>query len=75
MRRLLVGLVLSISLASSALAGVPFWGANESSPADTLPADLKPGEWIWGGDDGAGPDGGHRQPHRAARLRRIATAS
>ena len=32
---------------------VPFWGARESSPADTLPADLKPGEWIWGGDNKA----------------------
>lgn len=31
----------------------PFWGARESSPADTSPADLKPGEWIWGGDNKA----------------------
>ena len=30
---------------------VPFWGARTSSPADTPPSDLKPGEWIWGGDN------------------------
>ena len=30
---------------------VPFWGARQSSPADVAPADLKPGEWIWGGDN------------------------
>ncbi|MHC9085565.1 L,D-transpeptidase [Luteimonas sp. RIT-PG2_3] len=28
----------------------PFWGAKVSSPADTPPAALHPGEWIWGGD-------------------------
>ncbi|MET0226380.1 MAG: L,D-transpeptidase, partial [Dokdonella sp.] len=34
----------------------PFWGARNSMPVDTPPADLKPGEWIWGGDDRtAGP--------------------
>src|SRR5690242_1039107 len=30
---------------------VPFWGARESSAADVAPADLKPGQWIWGGDN------------------------
>src|SRR6201991_4168822 len=40
--------------ASCALAhAVPFWGARESSSADTPPADLKPGDWIWGGDNKA----------------------
>ena len=44
--------VLFASLADAA----PFWGARNSMPVDTPPADLKPGEWIWGGDDRtAGP--------------------
>ncbi|MCD9032716.1 L,D-transpeptidase [Luteimonas sp. Y-2-2-4F] len=34
-------------------AAVPTWGARESSPVDTPPAQLRPGEWIWGGDDRA----------------------
>lgn len=35
---------------------VPFWGARNSMPVDTPLADLKPGEWIWGGDERtAGP--------------------
>src|SRR6201991_4219116 len=54
MKRLLVGIALSISLASSAFASVPIWGAKASSPADTPPSALKPGEWIWGGR-GASP--------------------
>jgi len=54
MKRLLVGLALSLSLASSAMASVPIWGAKQSSPADTPPSALKPGEWIWGGR-GASP--------------------
>jgi len=28
-------------------AAVPFWGAKQSSPADTPPAALKPGEFVW----------------------------
>ncbi|HEY0334556.1 MAG TPA: L,D-transpeptidase [Stenotrophomonas sp.] len=28
---------------------VPFWGARQSSPANTAPSQLEPGEWIWGG--------------------------
>jgi hypothetical protein len=39
-----------LCLATTASA-VPFWGARESSGADVAPADLKPGEWIWGGDN------------------------
>jgi lipoprotein-anchoring transpeptidase ErfK/SrfK len=35
------------------LQAVPFWGAKQSSPADTPPSALKPGEWIWGGDSKA----------------------
>ncbi len=34
----------------SAFANVPFWGAKQSMPADTLVARLKHGEWIWRGD-------------------------
>ncbi len=26
---------------------VPFWGAKESRPPETAPADLKPGEFVW----------------------------
>lgn len=29
-------------------ANVPSWGARESSTVDTLPSDLKPGQWVWG---------------------------
>jgi hypothetical protein len=36
-------------------AAVPSWGARQSSPADMSPSQLKPGEWIWGGDNRAGP--------------------
>lgn len=54
MKRLLLGIALSISLASPAFASVPIWGAKQSSPADTPPSALKPGQWIWGGR-GASP--------------------
>ena len=49
-------LALLIGLASSTLApaaGVPFWGARQSSPVDTAPSALKPGEWLWAGDSKA----------------------
>lgn len=45
-----LSLALLLSLPPVVLA-VPFWGAKQSSPADTQPAQLKPGEWIWGGDN------------------------
>ncbi len=32
-------------------AATPVWGAHESRSVDTPPQDLKPGEWIWAGDD------------------------
>jgi len=54
MPRLLIAacFVLFVSFADAA----PFWGGRNSMPVDTSPADLKPGEWIWGGDDRtAGP--------------------
>lgn len=39
-------------LAVPALAA-PTWGAPKSSSVDTAPSQLKPGEWIWGGDSKA----------------------
>ena len=51
-----IGVGLAIAMAVPACAAVPFWGAKESSPAGTPSAALKPGQWIWGGDDkGMGP--------------------
>ncbi|PPU69441.1 hypothetical protein XpiCFBP4643_04730 [Xanthomonas pisi] len=53
--------LLSFALCCTLLIGgqalaVPFWGARQSSPADTLPAQLEPGQWIWGGvSKGWGP--------------------
>jgi hypothetical protein len=58
MKRLFIVIALSVSMARAmpAVASVPVWGAKVSSPADTPPAKLKPGEWIWGGRPvGAGP--------------------
>ncbi len=46
---LLIALMMS---AGQALA-TPSWGAPSSSPANTSPAALKPGEWVWGGDSRA----------------------
>jgi L,D-transpeptidase-like protein len=51
MHRLIASTLLTF--ACSLAHAVPFWGARESSSADTPPADLKPGEWIWGGDNKA----------------------
>ena len=44
--------VLLLAVASAA-AAVPVWGSRTSSSVDTLPSQLKPGEWIWGGDSKA----------------------
>ena len=54
MKRVLLTMALSLSLASTATAAVPVWGAKQSSAADVPPSQLKPGEWIWGGR-GASP--------------------
>lgn len=40
-----LGWLLVVGLAVA--AGVPEWGARKSSPLDTPPDKLKPGEWIW----------------------------
>jgi len=47
--------LLLLTLVSSQAMAVPFWGAKESSPADTAPATLKPGQFVW--DPGVAPDG------------------
>ena len=44
-------LLLACLMATTAQAAVPFWGARQSSPVDTPLTMLKPGEWIWGGDN------------------------
>jgi hypothetical protein len=41
--------------AATAALAVPFWGAKQSSPAETPPAALKPGEFVWAPD--VAPDG------------------
>jgi hypothetical protein len=53
MRNPLPALALLLALALPAAASVPTWGARASSPVDTAPSTLKPGEWIWGGDSRA----------------------
>ena len=47
--------LLLLAVVSSQSLAVPFWGAKQSSPADTAPAALKPGEFVW--DPGIAPDG------------------
>ncbi|HEY6642021.1 L,D-transpeptidase [Povalibacter sp.] len=42
--------LLAAVLFSQPAGAVPFWGAKQSLPADTPPAQLKHGEWIWLGD-------------------------
>jgi hypothetical protein len=46
MRRFLLTVLLFAFTAAPAGA-VPFWGAKASSPADTSPTALKPGEFVW----------------------------
>lgn len=49
--RAVLAVLFALSLGlSPPLHAVPSWGAKQSSPADTPPSALKPGEWIWGGD-------------------------
>ncbi|HSD16633.1 MAG TPA: L,D-transpeptidase [Thermomonas sp.] len=49
MTRFATCLLLAL-LSAAAIAATPFWGARTSSPVDTAPGKLKPGEWIWAGD-------------------------
>ncbi|MEA3303535.1 MAG: L,D-transpeptidase [Pseudomonadota bacterium] len=38
---------LSLLLLSTVITAEPFWGAKASSPADTSPEALQPGEFVW----------------------------
>lgn len=53
MYRLIITCLLA--LASLHALAASFWGARESSPADSVPAALKPGEFVW--NPGVAPDG------------------
>jgi hypothetical protein len=48
---MLLSRILPVLLLVAAVdcAATPFWGAKHSSPADTSPAHLKPGEFVWEG--------------------------
>jgi hypothetical protein len=54
MRSLLLS-VLLLAFAATPAGAVPFWGAKASSPADTAPTALKPGEFVW--NPAVAPDG------------------
>ncbi len=43
--------LLAFCLISPVFATTPSWGAKQSRGIDTPFSELKPGEWIWGGDD------------------------
>lgn len=43
-------LVLVLCAFAAPAVAAPIWGGASSRPSDTLPSDLRPGEWIWGGD-------------------------
>lgn len=44
---ILSSLMLALVISITEIHGVPFWGAKQSSPADTPIETLKPGEFIW----------------------------
>lgn len=46
-RLALLALALALLMPARESAAVPFWGDKESRPADTAPAALKPGQWLW----------------------------
>ena len=46
-RARILALALALAIPSLAAAGVPFWGAPASSPADTPASALREGEWVW----------------------------
>lgn len=52
LQRMLLLCCLALS-ALPGLAATPHWGADASSAVDTPPGQLKPGDWIWAGDDPA----------------------
>jgi hypothetical protein len=53
-RRIIAFFLLFVFATAQAWA-MPFWGAKTSSPADTAPLTLKPGQFVW--DPGVAPDG------------------
>lgn len=54
--RFAISLLVAASLFATSASAVPFWGAKESSPVETDPAKLKPGQFIWEADASpAGP--------------------
>ncbi len=56
MKAVMLGVLLSVLVSLPARAADSVWGAKISSPVDTPPVDLKPGEWMWAGPNtGAGP--------------------
>lgn len=56
MPRLLALVFLLLLIQSPFLSAAPFWGDRESSPVETPPSKLKPGQFIWkGGAVPAGP--------------------
>jgi len=50
MIRIALALVFSLAALPISAFAAPSWGAKSSSPAGALPATLRPGEWVWGGD-------------------------
>ena len=44
-----IGLACALSAWTVAALAAPFWGAHTSAPADTDPAALEPGEFVWRG--------------------------
>ena len=48
MRRVVLSVLLMLT-SLSARSAEPVWGATHSSPVETVPAQLQPGEWIWAG--------------------------
>lgn len=47
------GAAVLAAFAPLAVRAEPAWGAAKSSPVDTPPAALRPGQWIWAGDRAA----------------------
>lgn len=50
MKRALIA-ALAVSVVAVTAGAVPFWGAKTSRPAGTDPAALKPGQFVWEGDE------------------------
>ena len=53
MIRIAMTVVCWLAMLPDSAWAAPSWGAKTSRPAGTPPAELHPGEWVWGGDDRA----------------------